>query len=161
MTKMLIVEDDIHKRDQLLGFFHDRFPAIEVKVAVSLIGGIRVMREITPEIVILDMTLPNYDPEGEETSNSMQAFGGEEFLRQAQRGKADSDVIVVTQFETFGDGENLKDRNELEADLSRDFPSLFRGMVYYHASLSGWVEELEHLVNQTLIRRGEHDSRHC
>ena len=153
MAKTLVVEDDVHKRDQILNFLQERFPEMEVKIAISLIGGIRSMRQFVPDLVILDMTLPNYDPAGEDTSGSMQAFGGEEFLRQARRFKLTSDVIVVTQFETFGDDENAKGRGELEADLRRDFPDIFRGMVYYHASLSGWAEELEGVLIQTLRRR--------
>ncbi|MBW9069899.1 response regulator [Agrobacterium pusense] len=153
MMKALIVEDDIHKREQIELFMRERFPQLDVQNAVSLIGGIRALRQHEPDIVILDMSLPNYDPESDDTGSGMQAFGGEEFLRQARRSKSGADVIVVTQFETFGDDENFKDRKELELELQRDFPGMFRGMVYYHASLSGWAEELEELIEDALARR--------
>lgn len=150
MTKVLIVEDDMHKRQQIEAYFQDRAPEVDVNVAVSLIGGLRALRSISPDIVILDMTLPNHDPEDDGHIGSMLAFGGEEFLRQARRFNSNAVVVVVTQFETFGDEENAKERHELEADLMRTFPGIFMGMVYYHASLSGWSEELDTLILKSL-----------
>lgn len=147
MTKVLIVEDDPHKRQQLERFFSNWLPAPDVKVAISLIGGLRALRSHNPDIVILDMTLPNHDPEDDGHIGSMLAFGGEEFLRQARRLRSAAKVIVVTQFETFGDEENAKERHELETDLKRSFPDIFKGMVYYHASLSGWADELQALLH--------------
>lgn len=147
--KVLIVEDDVHKRQQLEAFFKERSPAAEVQLAVSLIGGLRALRSRTPDVVILDMTLPNHDPEDDGHIGSMLAFGGEEFLRQARRFGSKAVFVVVTQFETFGDEENGKERHELEADLVRDFPDLFKGMVYYHASLSGWADELDDLLRRS------------
>lgn len=150
MTKVLIVEDDMHKRQQLEAYIQTRAPAAEVYVAMSLIGGLRALRAHSPEFVFLDMTLPNHDPEEDGHIGSMLAFGGEEFLRQARRFGSKAKVIVVTQFETFGDEDNGKERHELEADLAQAFPEIFTGMVYYHASLSGWADELDVLVLSSL-----------
>jgi DNA-binding NarL/FixJ family response regulator len=150
MSKVLIVEDDPHKRQQLERFFSTRAPAAGVKVAVSLIGGLRALRAHNPDVVVLDMTLPNHDPEEDGHIGSMLAFGGEEFLRQARRLRSSAKVIVVTQFETFGDEDNAKGRYELEAHLAESFPEIFMGMVYYHASLSGWADELDALFHRAL-----------
>lgn len=150
MSKVLIVEDDPHKRQQLERFFSTRAPAADVRVAISLIGGLRMLRAYNPDVVVLDMTLPNHDPEEDGHIGSMLAFGGEEFLRQARRMRSSAKVVVVTQFETFGDEENAKERHELEADLAENFPEIFKGMVYYHASLSGWADELDGLLQNAL-----------
>jgi CheY-like chemotaxis protein len=154
MSKVLIVEDDPHKRQQLERFFSSRASAADVKVAVSLIGGLRALRAHNPDVVVLDMTLPNHDPEEDGHIGSMLAFGGEEFMRQARRLRSSAKVVVVTQFETFGDEENAKERHELEADLARSFPEIFEGMVYYHASLSGWADELDALLKHALKGTG-------
>lgn len=150
MSKVLIVEDDPHKRQQLERFFSTRAPSADVRVAISLIGGLRMLRAYNPDVVVLDMTLPNHDPEEDGHIGSMLAFGGEEFLRQARRMRSSAKVVVVTQFETFGDEENAKERHELEADLAENFPEIFKGMVYYHASLSGWADELDGLLQNAL-----------
>jgi DNA-binding NarL/FixJ family response regulator len=150
MIKILIVEDDVNKREQLHKFIALKFEAAGVEDAESLIGGVRKLRSWNPDIVLLDMTLPNYDAEGEAFSGSMQAFGGEEFLSQCNRFNLNPRVIVVTQFETFGDANEAKDRDELDSDLKRMFPTIYCGMVYYHASLSAWMEELENLIRLAL-----------
>lgn len=150
MVKFLIVEDDVHKREQLVSFFKNRDAKAVIEQAVSLIGGLRALRSVKPNCVILDMTLPNYDPENDGNVGSVLAFGGVEFLKQVRRLKLESSVIVVTQFETFGDDTNAKDRKELEYELRQNFPSTFKGMVYYHASLSAWSDELSALLDEIL-----------
>jgi CheY-like chemotaxis protein len=150
MTRLLIVEDDVNKREQLHRFVVGHFSEIVVDDAESLIGGIRKLRTIKPDVVLLDMTLPNYDPEPGESGGGMQAFGGEEFLRQCKRLKLEPGVIVVTQFETFGEANEVKGREELDSELSTRFPRLYKGMVYYHASLSSWTQELEVAIRRVL-----------
>jgi CheY-like chemotaxis protein len=150
VIKLLIVEDDINKRRQLHGFVQERFPGLSVADTESLIGGIRKLRSWEPDLVLLDMTLPNYDPEEGSFGVSMQAFGGEEFLRQCQRFRLTPAVVVVTQFETFGDPGESKGREELANELAERFPDTFRGMVYYHASLSAWTDELEAALRKAM-----------
>jgi len=134
MIKLLVVEDDINKREQLHAFALSRFPAFEVADAESLIGGVRQLRHWHPDIVILDMTLPNYDLVNGSIDVTMQAFGGEEFLRQCMRFKLHPTVIVVTQFETLGEGGDEKGRDELAGELAASFPDTYHGMVYYQLS---------------------------
>lgn len=150
MIKLLIVEDDVNKREQLHLFSSERFPSLIVEDAESLVGGVKKLRATHPDIVLLDMTLPNYDLQEGESGGGMQAFGGEEFLRQCKRFKLSPGVVVVTQFETFGEASDLKGREELDAELSNEFPGIYKGMVYYHASLSSWAEELEMAVKRVL-----------
>lgn len=150
MIKLLIVEDDINKREHLNRFVTETFPALSVANAESLIGGVRKLRTWQPDLVLLDMTLPNYDLEEGSLAASMQAFGGEEFLRQTERFRLQPSVIVVTQYETFGEAGEAKDRDELDAELRQAFPRIYRGMVYYHASISSWSQELEAAVRGAL-----------
>ena len=151
MIKLLIVEDDLNKKEQLHQLIADRFPAFEVADAESLIGGVRTLRRWEPDLVVLDMTLPNYDSSGDAgAASGMEAFGGEEFLRQVDRFSLSPGVVVVTQFETFGDLGESKDRDELDAHLTMSFPRTYKGMVYYHASLNAWADELERRIRSAL-----------
>lgn len=150
MTKLLIVEDDSNKREQLNRLVNERFPLFTVSNAESLMGGVRALRRWRPEIVVLDMTLPNYDPEDEGDTGETEGFGGEEFLRQAVRFGLSPVVIVVTQFEIFSEYGESKDRAELHAHLNEVFPTIYRNMVYYHASLNSWADELEQRLTDAL-----------
>ena len=155
MVDILIVEDDVHKRDQLVAFLSKGEESPSIEQAGSLIGGIRALRATKPDYVILDMTLPNYEPESDGHVGSVLAFGGVEFLRQVRRYKIETKVIVVTQFETFGDDDNAKDRKELDAELREQFSNVYKGMVYYHASLSDWSDELQNLLEQSFKEKGQ------
>ncbi len=161
MIKLLIVEDDVNKREQLHRFVSDNFAQLSIEDAESLIGGIRKLRAVVPDVVLLDMTLPTYDFQDGENGGGMQAFGGEEFLRQCKRFNLAPAVIVVTQFETFGEASELKGRDELDAELCSSFPGIYRGMVYYHASISSWSEELTIAIERVLRGLGINASSDC
>jgi DNA-binding NarL/FixJ family response regulator len=111
--KLLLVEDDDNKQRELVDFLGATYPKLQVEVAGSLISALRAMKENRPEIVLLDMTLPNYDVREGESGGGLHAFGGEEFLRQTRRFKLPTTVIVITQFESFGDPPTTRDWQSL------------------------------------------------
>ena len=145
--KVLIVEDDENKRLQLEEFVGESFAAAEVMLEQSLQSGLRRIRRERPDVVLLDMTIPNYSPGPDEPGGQMHSFGGREFLRQMARFKIYVPVIVVTQFETFGKSPNTKRLKDLDAELKADYGKIYRGAVYYHAAIHGWKQELLSLMN--------------
>jgi CheY-like chemotaxis protein len=144
---VLIVEDDENKGVQFSHFMRETFSPIQIKLEKSLQGGLRAIRKERPDLVLLDMTLPNYDPGPDETGGITHIFGGREFLRQMDRFDIDVPVIVVTQFETFGKSPNVMGLRELDQQLRNEHAAVYRGAVYYHASLRAWKDELRRLVS--------------
>lgn len=140
--KVLLVEDDENKRARVLDFYSNRFPEDLLLSEDSMVGGLRTAREQKPDFVILDMTLPNYSISFGKGFNPMRLFGGRDFLRQLQRLSIGARVVVLTQFETFGAPPDQVDLQSLNKELLRDFPALFLGSIYYHASKSSWQLEL-------------------
>jgi CheY-like chemotaxis protein len=140
--KLLLVEDDDNKRQQVLELLCETFPKLGIEVAISLISALRALKNTKPDIVLLDMTLPNYDVADGAGAGGLHAFGGEEFLRQARRFGLKPTVVVITQFETFGDPPNDKGLAQLDAELQATFPDLYKGAVYYHASIYDWTAQL-------------------
>ena len=159
--RVLIVEDDENKGVQFSQFLRDRFDPIEITIERSLQSGLRRIRREHPDLVLLDMTLPNYEPGPDETGGTTHIFGGREFLRQMDRFDIDVPVIVVTQFETFGKPPNMMGLRELDDQLRTDHATVYRGAVYYHASLHAWKDELSTLVSTATGQRakdgGEND----
>lgn len=150
MAHVLLVEDDENKRNQVLTLMATWFPSVEVSTAASLMSGVRAAKSRTPDLVLLDMTLPNFDLDDGETGGGMHAFGGVEFLKQVRRLRLDTKVIVVTQFETFGQPPNVKDLPELDAEMRANFGPVYRGAVYYHASIEDWSERLADMIKAEL-----------
>jgi CheY-like chemotaxis protein len=140
--KVLLVEDDENKKSQILEYYQGQFPGDELLCEDSMVGGLRTARKERPQFVILDMTLPNYSISSGQGYNPMRPFGGRDFLRQLQRLSIGAQAVVLTQFETFGVPPDQVDLQSLNRELRKDFPELFLGSIYYHASKSSWQSEL-------------------
>jgi len=147
---VLIVEDDENKRLQLRQFLGELLPSAEFVMKRSLQSSVRSIRESVPELIILDMTLPNYDTTPEEPGGQMYKTGGREFLRQMDRFEINTPVIVVTQFEKFGETHDSMDLPALDSLLRREHSDVYKGFVYYNAAISDWKQELEALVRSVL-----------
>lgn len=144
--RVLIVEDDENKRMQLSEFLGGALTGVDLHIARSLHGGIRKVRQERPDLIILDMTLPNYDPGPDESGGQTHPLGGREFLGQLERFDIRVPVIVVTQFETFGKGPQAMNIRDLDRDLRGEFPEIYKGTVYYHAAIQGWKQELDNIL---------------
>jgi DNA-binding NtrC family response regulator len=150
MSSILVIEDDPNKLSQLCTFITEAFGSIELITARSLRSGIRHVRERVFTLVLLDMTLPNFDATPDDSGGQAHNFGGREFLKQLDRFDINVPVIVVTQFITFGRGSNTIKLDDLDAELRSSFPGNYVGAVYYHASIQRWKEELQQLVKANL-----------
>jgi CheY-like chemotaxis protein len=148
--KILIVEDDENKRLQLQQFLVESLAGVAVVLEQSLQSGLRALRHERPDVVLLDMTIPNYTPSADETGGPMHVFGGSEFLRQMNRFKNAIPVIVVTQFETFGNPPDTKHLKDVDSELAAGYPTIYLGVVYCHAAIHGWKEDLRRLVRLAL-----------
>ena len=144
--QFLVVEDDENKQRSILDFLARHYGAASVECSASLVTGLRELKQGAFDIVILDMTLPNYDSSGPDPDGRMHAFGGKEFLRQMVRMSNGGKVIVLTQFESFGEAPNVTGLTDLDADLRLKFPKHYVGAVYYHASINEWEERLKTLI---------------
>lgn len=153
--KILLIEDDENKRSALESFIKSEVPGAKIEEAKSLQAGVRRARTGDYVLIILDMTLPNYDPSPDEPGGgTIHSFGGREFLKQMTRFQITTPVIVVTQFEQFGKPPTVTNLEELDKSLRRDFSRTYRGAVYYHAAIIGWQQALASLIEAT-IRQSE------
>jgi CheY-like chemotaxis protein len=150
MRSVLVIEDDSNKLAQLQAFLKTTFSDFEVRVARSLQGGIKAVRSTVPNLVLLDMTLPNFDANPDDPGGQTHNFGGTEFLKQLDRFDIKVPVIVITQFITFGRGDQTIGLNGLDAELRTRFLPNYMGSVYYHASIHKWKEQLERLIKNSL-----------
>src|SRR5450830_652424 len=139
---ILVVEDDENKRIQLQRFLESIIPDENVMFERSLQSGVRKIRGAHFDLVILDMTLPQYDLSPDEPSDDTHIFGGQEFLAQMDRFDVCTPVLVFTQFEVFGKPPNEVNLESLNRNLEFEYPSIYKGFVYYHASINTWKNEL-------------------
>lgn len=144
--KILLVEDDDNKRSNILSEIENISEKNEIRSESSLISGLRQTRSWNPDLIILDMTLPNYDGNSGQSTGQMHAFGGREFLKRIRRLNFTGKVVIVTQFESFGESSKPISLEDLMNEIEVDYPEYFLGYIYYHASISDWQNKLISIV---------------
>jgi CheY-like chemotaxis protein len=138
---------DEFKSSQLESFIGSSFPSASVVTKVSYQSGLCEAVENTPDIILLDMNLPNYDPDSSEVETLL--FAGREILQELNRLNICTMVVVVTQFEQFGEGADITTLEELSESLRKEFPGLYVGTVYYHPAQEDWKSALLAAVKVT------------
>lgn len=141
--KLLIIEDDQNKLKQINDFLREQFPDIDIVEKYSYNSGIKEIFYNKYDILLLDMTMPTFDISPNETGGRPRIFGGKDILKQMNRRNIKLPVIIVTQFEKFGEGSSKIALADLCEELERSYKECFFGYVYYNAALDKWKDELK------------------
>lgn len=144
--RVLLVEDDQFKRKNIEELIESSFDSYQITHAASVSSAMRAVRDEDYDFVLLDMSLPSFDIGPTETGGRPRGFGGMDILRYLDSKEVPTTVIVVTQFERFGEGESERDLDALTGELSENFPELVRGVVYFDTSGSAWRKQLIDLI---------------
>jgi CheY-like chemotaxis protein len=146
--KVLLVEDDEDKREQLREFLSSELSA-EVIEARSRQSGIHALLKDSFDLILLDMSMPTFDITPTEDGGRPQAYAGRDILHQMDRYAITTKVVVVTQFDRFGQSEDEITLPELDKQLEVAFPDNYLGAVYYNVGYAGWQESLRILLVNT------------
>lgn len=149
-----IVEDNAIKATSISNFFHQEY---ESTCCTSVFGSfqsaLRAIELSVPNLIVLDMTLPTFDRKPNSREGRMRPLGGYDLMHKMKHRSVTAAVIVVTQLETFGEGEDEVSFSEITARCERDFPEFFLGSVYYDQGGLKWQNDLAVLVQVFLSRR--------
>ncbi len=83
----------------------------------------------------------------------MRPLGGYDLMCKMKHRSISAAVIVVTQLETFGEGDEEVSFDEITQRCARDFPDIFLGSVYYDQGGLTWQADLGRLVEAFMGRR--------
>jgi CheY-like chemotaxis protein len=147
-VKICLVEDDGFKRDKLRQRLGELFATADIREAKSAKSAFQLIRQGLPSLIVLDMSLPTFDIAADESGGRPQGFGGVEVLREMDRRDIQIPVVVVTQYEVFGE-ERLGIR-ELASRLANEHPNTFKGLVYYEASSERWQKDFDAVVSNAV-----------
>lgn len=148
--KVLLVEDDEIKRIQLDAFLHEALPDSEVSLAKSYHSALQSVIGGAYDLIILDMTMPTYDIGAEEYGGRPQHYAGRDILRQLERRSIKTPVVVVTQFDVFGEGISALTRAQLDVQLRTKHSGNYIGTVYYNSATDGWKTDLKSALDSVL-----------
>lgn len=149
--KLLIVEDEEPKREAILNAASGRFEWSEIKTANSVRSAIQSIRQQRPDLLLLDMSLPTFDISAGEPGGRPQGEGGIEVLRFLEMSEIDVPTVVVTGYDAFRkkDGQRIG-FERLGAELRKDFPNFFKGLVHFDPIRGVWANELYDIVKALL-----------
>jgi len=143
--KILLVEDDQFKARRLEKLLKSFDQTAQVEWTHSVTSSTQALERAPRDLVVLDMSLPTFDVGPRESGGKPQGFGGREVMRFMLHNDIETPVIIVTQFEKFGEAGKETDLPTLADSLRTEFPALFRGVVYYDAASEKWRDELRRL----------------
>jgi CheY-like chemotaxis protein len=143
--RILIVEDDDDKAKQLQSFACEFVPSPDVSIARSLQTGLRLALSQEWDLMLLDMTMTTFDRTLNDDGGRPHPFAGREILRRMKREGIAIPVVIVTQFDRFGEEAEELTLKQLEIELRESFLE-FKGIVRYRANVDDWKSQLEYAV---------------
>lgn len=148
--KILFIEDDDEKRDKIKTYLNIIFNNLTIVDKKSYHSGLRALvKKEKYDVVLMDMSMPNFDVISDESQGGTpESFAGRKLLEQMKFRFIDYPVIIITQFESFGEHVEKLSFNELHEELQTNFQPFYKCMVYYHSSESDWKENLINEINK-------------
>ena len=141
-----MVEDDPLKASRLTTYLSDRFPEAILTIFGSYQSGLKGIRDSEPDFVILDMTLPTFDRSPNVREGRIRPLGGYELMRKVRLHRFKTRIIVVTQLEAFGEGEDRVSFAEINARCLAEFPEFFLGGVQFKQGNDAWKDAIYSMI---------------
>lgn len=145
MKKILLIEDDDYKKDDIIDFLSECYPDLKPEFAMSFNTGVRMASKGGYDLMLVDMTLPKFDKDKGIKERTLHN-GGEVLIAYLLSIGITIKSIVVTQYDNFGD-ETI---NAIDERLKVDCPESYIGSVKYNSSEDGWKVELQKYINNVI-----------
>lgn len=140
--KILLVEDDNHKAEQVADYLKAEINELNLVIAKSFHSGMLALEKADFNIILLDMSMPTYDVDIGDVFNRHRNYAGEDFLYEMQNLNIMIDTIIITQYDVIGEGKNQMDAKQLNNRYKDEFSDFYRGLIRYDSSITRWKDEL-------------------
>lgn len=137
MKKILLVDDDDYKITNIKHFLEGE-KKYDIAIENALNPGLKRLSQESFDLILLDMSMPTFKITESKNFNS---FGGIDFLREMKRKKNYTPVIIVTQYEIFGEGISRKTAEAIDQECKDAFEN-YKGIVIYSSTKNSWKEKL-------------------
>jgi CheY-like chemotaxis protein len=135
--KVLLVEDEIHKRDEMKQCVQEVYD-FSPEIVDGVSSAVLKVMETDYGLIILDMALSTFGESADDKKKGHdQAQGGIEVLRALKLAKKSTKVIIVTQYPDFyigGTKVKLKDSPKIISDKYNQ--NVIGAVLYYYKSKS-------------------------
>jgi len=146
-VNVLIIEDDSQKAERILSVVKRAAPDATVDVCRSYQSGLKFLeKENDVALVILDVSLPTFDPEPEARHGRPRPLGGYDIMRKMKRKRKTPAVVILTALENFGSSTQQYSFEQLSQKCAEEFPENFKGAIYYSQSRTAWRDQLTDVI---------------
>ncbi|ROO75907.1 response regulator receiver domain-containing protein [Vibrio crassostreae] len=146
--KILIIEDNEHKRGKVCSFIRSIDENIELKEAFSFNSGVKSVLNEPLDLIILDMSLPTHDKSAIESGGRFRVYGGKDIVRKMKRKSIETPFVILTQYSNFGEGDGRKDLIDIEKELEKTLPTQYISTIHYETSSHFWKEKLQRVIKE-------------
>jgi len=148
IKKILLVEDDPNKLKALRGFLDNNKDALAISYEwkMSFQSGLDTILSGDFDLILLDMSMHNFEKSSTEAGGEFMKFAGEDILREMIWSDIKTPVIVVTQYDLIGN----KTLTELKDNWQKEFGQIYADTVFYSSDQSKWQNELLQLIKKAL-----------
>lgn len=136
--KILIIEDDPIKLKNISDFIKIEYPDVEISDRMSYQSGLKLILKESFDLVLLDMQLPNYDIRPGEDGYKHRPMAGRDILREIKRKRIPAKVIIITQYDTFGENGKTSSLHDWHKSFSEDFPGIYLEIIFYKPGSTAW-----------------------
>lgn len=140
--KILLVEDDKHKMNDIIAYLATFEKQIDVDTARSIESGVRFAVDNSYDLILLDMTIPNFDITEKSDGGKSYKNGGEIVIKELLDEEVDFRCAIITQYETF----NNETIDQISQRISRLCQKNYFGYVKYSTDNDMWKEKLKKLI---------------
>lgn len=147
--KILILDDSDYKIKNIQDALREWSIGDDILVARSFQKGMMAIKNLKPDLVVLDMTLPTSERDDGILTGRSRMFGGREIIEEIAFEQLSLKVIVVTQFDRFGEPPKSLLLEDLIDDLHERFSNMFIGGIYYNNVDTRWREDLRTLLRKS------------
>ena len=140
--RILLVEDDEHKMNDIISYIDTLKKGIVVETARSVESGVQSAVDNQYDLILLDMTVPNFDITEKSDGGKSYKNGGEIIVKELLDEEVEFRCAVITQYETFN--------NETIDQISQRIRQLcgddYLGYVKYSTNMESWRQGLKDLI---------------
>lgn len=147
-NKILFIEDNQTKFDDISSYLFSEFPEIEIIKKDSFSSGLREINSNAYDLLLLDMSLPVRDEI--QSSNNYMQLGGHKILSELRRKKIEVKTILVTMYAEFSAGKSLINIDDIDHLLREQFKENYIDYVYYSSNRDNWKMKLNLLLKNDL-----------
>ncbi|MDC5626366.1 response regulator [Acinetobacter sp. 12966] len=154
---ILLVEDEIPKKEHIKSFIATLFKEIECEYSIDVVCSVNSaldwIEESIPDLLILDMSLPTFDInlEKKEFGGNPQGFGGIEVLKNLKIDKIICKTLIITGYEAFSKKDSKPiDINTIKSDLLMKYPEYIIDVLHFNSTYDTWKVKLKSSIEELI-----------